>query len=597
MTNIRRKFEKRLSQKQDTLFAMPGVMGDFSGQVDAGTPGMVYVQVAQTVETALCLAVPRVAGLLVWVGYTPHQPDVLQVLGQRVGYGTSATQPQPGVGAHAASHEYLGEGPLGGTDVVKVKLQQFMPLRVFPAGGLTIGIYPGIVRSASSYVIVADTNSLGMPIPKTIDLWMDLPAAGNSRYVLISIDVSGAVIATLGAEVTTALLAITDIPAPPADTQYVLAAVRLWDEQQTIVENRESPDIVDLRYPIMHYHQASELINVQLDNLGDVVITTPANGQVIFYDQATAKWVNGTLAAAGIAPAAKGVTNGDNHDHFGGDGAQIAHANLSGIGTNNHAALDTFVASKAQASGLASLDANSLVVQNPANATATPAANKIIISDANGTVDKWLTAGSWINLGLSATYVSATSMTITGDYTAFLKLGTKIRLTNSTPKYGYILSSSYSAPYTTVNFVPNTSYSLANAAITNVIFSYAEPPDFPIGFNFAVEAVGLTSPVYSIQSGTFNIAGHVCKCAFKLDITSWSGQSGYVRATMPVTPNHTLNVGISSYYREAGSANAGVRTAVIVSPYVAAHNNAASDAINWEASSRVIFQGQISYDI
>ena len=303
MTNIRRKFEERLSQKQDTLFAMPGVMGDFSGQVDAGTPGMVYVQVAQTVETALCLAVPRVAGLLVWVGYTPHQPNVLQVLGQRVGYGTSATQPQPGVAAHAASHEYLGEGPLGGTDVVKVKLQQFMPLRVFPAGGLTVGIYPGIVRSASSYVIVADTNSFGMPIPKTIDLWMDLPAAGKSRYVLISIDVNGAVIATLGAEVTTALLAITDIPAPPADTQYVLAAVRLWDGQQTIVENRDNPDIVDLRYPIMHYHQAGELVGLQLDNLGDVTITAPADGEVIFYDLATAKWTNGTLAEADIAAA------------------------------------------------------------------------------------------------------------------------------------------------------------------------------------------------------------------------------------------------------------------------------------------------------
>jgi hypothetical protein len=42
----------------------------------------------------------------------------------------------------------------------------------------------------------------------------------------------------------------------------------------------------------------------------------------------------GTAAAAAtgdFAPAAKGVTNGDSHDHNGGDGAQIAYSSLSGL--------------------------------------------------------------------------------------------------------------------------------------------------------------------------------------------------------------------------------------------------------------------------
>ncbi len=49
----------------------------------------------------------------------------------------------------------------------------------------------------------------------------------------------------------------------------------------------------------------------------------------------------GTAAAAAtgdFAPAAKGVTNGDSHDHSGGDGAQIAYANLSGLPTLGTAA-------------------------------------------------------------------------------------------------------------------------------------------------------------------------------------------------------------------------------------------------------------------
>ena len=47
-----------------------------------------------------------------------------------------------------------------------------------------------------------------------------------------------------------------------------------------------------------------------------------------------------------FAPATKGVTNGDSHDHSGGDGAQINHTTLSNIGTNTHATIDTHLASK-----------------------------------------------------------------------------------------------------------------------------------------------------------------------------------------------------------------------------------------------------------
>ncbi len=70
----------------------------------------------------------------------------------------------------------------------------------------------------------------------------------------------------------------------------------------------------------------------------------------------TAHGSNGTVvgltdANASYAPIAKGITNGDSHDHNGGDGAQINHTTLSNIGTNTHATIDTHLVAAAPHTG------------------------------------------------------------------------------------------------------------------------------------------------------------------------------------------------------------------------------------------------------
>ncbi|MHB0922625.1 MAG: hypothetical protein ACYC3H_01500 [Bellilinea sp.] len=406
MANLRRAFERRLDKKQDALPAMPGILGDPAGQVGTPIPNVVYVQVAQTVTTAICTTVPHIAGLPVWVGYAPHMPDKLQVISQRIIGGAGTEETQAGVTRHAASHEWDGVGAIGGTDVVKVHLQQFMPLRVFPYTGLTVAVYPGMAFGASGWMTVADTNVFGMPVPKTLDLQFDSPTtADKSRYILITIDTSGALVKTLGTEVDSTALTLSDIPAAPAGTLLMLAAVRLYFGQTELVENRNGTDIVDLRWPGETPGNDADAIHV--DVAGEIAAitekTTPADADVFLQEDSAASNTKKRISWANIkatlktyfdtlyAIAAAGVTNGDAHDHSGGDGAQINHTTLSNIGTNTHATLDAFVASKAAASGLASLNASSLVVQNPANATATPTASKIPIADASGKLDGWVT--------------------------------------------------------------------------------------------------------------------------------------------------------------------------------------------------------------
>jgi hypothetical protein len=92
------------------------------------------------------------------------------------------------------------------------------------------------------------------------------------------------------------------------------------------------------------------------------------------------------------------------------------------------------------------------------------------------------------------TYASATTFTITGDYRSWFPTGTKIKLTQTTAKYFYVVAVSYGAPNTTVTVCAGSDYSLANAAITEPNYSYqASPRGFPTGFAWALVPGGFAS--------------------------------------------------------------------------------------------------------
>lgn len=119
-------------------------------------------------------------------------------------------------------------------------------------------------------------------------------------------------------------------------------------------------------------------------------------------------------------------------------------------------------ASKAQANGIASLDSDSKVAQNPANATATPTASKIVMAGEDGKIaEGWLPSSSsfWTTVPGTPTRVSDTQFTITdvgnaGLYDQILKRGViLIWLEGSTFQTAMVVSSSYSSNAVTVNIV------------------------------------------------------------------------------------------------------------------------------------------------
>jgi hypothetical protein len=92
------------------------------------------------------------------------------------------------------------------------------------------------------------------------------------------------------------------------------------------------------------------------DSAGDMLMASGADtfiklavgttGQVLTLSGTTPTWTTHTHStdadtldgshANAFAVAAKGVTNGDSHDHVGGDGAQVDHGGLGGLGDDDH---------------------------------------------------------------------------------------------------------------------------------------------------------------------------------------------------------------------------------------------------------------------
>jgi len=262
---LRREFQNKFNSKQNVYPRLPALLGDGFGHVKY-EQGFAYVRIAGVINIAMCDTVPYVHDLPVWVGFDIQPAGVLKVMGQRDQgremFGTT--------GPHAASHEFLGPGPTGGTDFVKIQLQQFMPLSVWPYSNLSVILYPGVAWINGEYKLIADvtTNPYGKPVPQVIDFTeYSWPSDGKEFFALITITKTGTIEIIEGNEVDIGTLQASDIPEGNVNTAYKIAAVRRYNAQGSININRESRDIVDLRFPMTHTHSDDDLFDKRFANI------------------------------------------------------------------------------------------------------------------------------------------------------------------------------------------------------------------------------------------------------------------------------------------------------------------------------------------
>jgi hypothetical protein len=138
--------------------------------------------------------------------------------------------------------------------------------------------------------------------------------------------------------------------------------------------NTQITDLTDAGDSSLHYHSAdrnranhtgTQLSSTISDFAATVLATfltglsTATNAVITSADSVLSALGKLQAQITGLssvyAPIAKGVTNGDSHDHSGGDGAQINHTTLGNIGTNTHAQIDTHIAASNPHSGAAPL--------------------------------------------------------------------------------------------------------------------------------------------------------------------------------------------------------------------------------------------------
>ncbi len=271
-----KRLKSRLDRKQNRLDKQPGIMGDASGNLTvAGLDNFVYVSIGDKALPVFNNRVIPQAGVKVWVGYSDEEPTLYQVLSTRSESPSQVNE--GGFTGYAPAKRYEWLATNGGQDPLHVhnRAISFLKIGTSATGGMNVNLYRGFIWTGAMFLHVAQQD---------IDLTSFIPVtAGKAAFVLITIDTTGTVVTTDGADVNIELLdPDADIPAVPAGTAFVCGAVRVYNGQTAVQEARTNTDFVDLRLTssIPPGILDGEYLRLDASNdplTGELVITPPTN--------------------------------------------------------------------------------------------------------------------------------------------------------------------------------------------------------------------------------------------------------------------------------------------------------------------------------
>jgi hypothetical protein len=153
----------------------------------------------------------------------------------------------------------------------------------------------------------------------------------------------------------------------------------------------------------------------------------------------------------------------------------------------------------------------------------------------------------WTAAGETWTRTGANTFTVPGNVTALFPTGTKIKVTDTTVKYFYVVSASYGAPNTTVTVTAGSDNTLVGT-LTSPFYSYAASPQgFPEWFNWTPTFSASGSMTYSpvtLTQAQFKLAGN----ELRFNLITATGTTGgtastEINFTLPFTvsvPNGTM---------------------------------------------------------
>jgi len=235
-------FHKRFAKKQTKFDYQKGVI--VSETVD-GQPGFVNVDISGNIVPVLCKGVPPTLGMNVWVGYKPEEPSKFQVIDSAGSYPTGVGGDiGSGFGGYAPATYYewlVGPDPLN----VHLRAITFLKIGMSPSGGMNAQLYAGQIYDGTDYIGIDKQD---------LDLTSYIPAtADKAAMVLVTINTSGTAVLTDGSDVdlstlTTRAAVLAALPSIPSNTAFVCGAIRVFEGQVALHENKTINDFLDLRF-------------------------------------------------------------------------------------------------------------------------------------------------------------------------------------------------------------------------------------------------------------------------------------------------------------------------------------------------------------